>query len=441
MACHLLPATLLAATMSGKDAALAQQGASLDDTLLKNFPVVIPDNVKFHQAKVALQAKRTVIKIRAENQTYSSANNQQIRIKFPNNALYDTRYGYFTCNLTVTATGGTYVRLANGAFSAFDRLHNIFGSSEIEDIRNYNELQNIVWNATVLPDVTGSIGVPNMGFGTQLQRNGYAAGHNFVIPLYSGVLNTELLPVHNVNAGLIIELFLANAVNCVETDGTNPVVVADNIIFYVERMDMDSAYTAFIKNWVATYGLQIGFVSWERYVNSLNTGTQQNITINNRASSVDGFYNIFVNSAQIANTTINDKFVNWTNPGLIQYNMLINGSIYPDEPIDTLTNNAAQAYCIYLRWLNKQRLDGAIDLQVPIPAQFFNVNQFLFIMDMNPYPGQNLIVPFSTLGNNATIILNLTFAAPIAANLQLNTWVRYYKQIAIYGNGMVNVIQ
>lgn len=441
MTCHLLG---LVGIMANAD--LESRGASLNDTILAKFPMVVPDAVKFPQSKKILRARRTPIKIRAENQTYSSNNNKQIRILFPNNALYDLRCGYLTCDITVTTTGGTYRRLAQGSFSAFERLHILFGSAEIEDLRDYNRLQNIIWNTTVLPEVTSAIGI-NMGFGTQGQRNVWATGQNLVVPLHSGVLNSCLWPTHAMNGGMIIELYIADPTTCVETDGTVPIITISNLILHVERLELDQNYMSFVKSFIQSYGLQIGFPSYERYVNSMNTGSQQNLTINNRNSSVDGFYNIFVNSSEISNTTVNDKFILWTNSiNLTQYNMLINGMIFPDEPVDALTNNSQEPYQIYCRNAGKWKLNGQISMWPAIPAQFFPDDQFIFIMDMEPFPemaleGNNLITPFTTLGNNATIILNLTFGGVIAANYQTDTWVRFFKQVSIYKNGSVNVLQ
>ncbi len=440
MSCHLLA---LASIMSEAD--LKSRGASLNETVLAKFPMVVPDSVKFPQSKKILQAKRTAVKIRAENQTYASNNNRQMRILFPNNALYDLRSGYVTCDMTITTTGGTYRRLHYGSFSALERLHILFGSAEIEDQRDYNRLQSIVWMSSVLPEITSSMGI-NMGFGTQGQRNVWATGQNMVIPLYSGVLNSCLWPTHAINGGMIIELYIADPTTCVETDGTVPIITISNLMLHVERLELDPAYMGFVKSWIGAHGLQIGYPCYERYVNALSTGSQQNVTINNKNSSVDGFYNIFVNSATISNTTVFDKFINWTNPGLTQYNMLVNGTIYPDEPIDAVTNNSQECYQIYCRSMGKWKLNGQVSQWPAIPAQYFPQNQFLFIIDMEPFPemvvdGDSLITPFTTIGNSGTIILNLTFSGVIAANLQVDTWVRYFKQVAIYGNGSVRVLQ
>lgn len=431
---------------------LQTRGASLDDTLLSNFKVVIPEAIRFRQSKSALAAKRVPVKIRAENQTYSSNNNRQIRIMFPNNTLYDTRYGFLTFDLSITTTGGTYKRMANGIFSAFDRLHIIYNSTEVDDLRDYNRIQNVIWYSSIDPDVTANIAqMPingtsgGMGLGTQAERNVVGSGTtSYACPLYSGILNTELLPVQDISGGMIIELYIGDPTSYVETDGTNPQVTISNVLFYVERLELDSDYMSFIKGYIATNGLQMGFCTFERYINSLTTGAQQNLTINNKNSSVDSFYNLFLNSATISTTTVNDKFQIWTNPGLTQYNMLVNGTIYPDEPIDTLTNGAYQAFQIYCRNQGKWALNVMIPLKPPIPFQFFNSDSFLFIVDMQPYPedaSQGLINPFTTLGNNATIILKLVFAGVIAANLQCDTWVRFFRQVAIRRNGSVQVLQ
>lgn len=448
MSCHFLPALLV---MSGGNAALKSNGASLNETALSEFNVVIPDSVKFSQSKQALAAKRTAVKVRAENQSYASNNNRQIRILAPNNALYDTRYGYLTFDLALARTGGTYGRLANGVFSVFDRLYLTFGSAVVEDLRDYNRVQNYIWFSTQRAAVTASIGM-SMGFGTQAERN--AAGlitKSYAMPIYSGILNTELLPFQSVNGGLIIDLYIGDTSTFVETDGTLPIVTISNVLLHIERLELELSYLQFVQNYISKNGLQFGFCSYERYVNALTTGSQQTLNINCRASSVDGFFNLFVDSSTISSLATNDKFTNWTNIGLTQYNVLINGSIYPDEPIDCLTNQAFEAWQIYARNQQKFQLNELIPLETAIPWSTFSVipvagtnNQFTFILDMQPYPEDahvGLINPFTTLGNNATINLKLQFSGVIAANLQCDTWVRYFKQVDIYRNGQVRVMQ
>src|SRR3990167_7455573 len=441
MLCHILsPTTIL---MS-----LSQYGSSLADTQFAGFAEVIPETVKFSQTKKALAARRIPVKIRAEQTSYSSTNNNRMRILMPNSALYDTRYGYVTFNAIAAATGGTYVRFAQGIHSIINRTRILAAATEVEDLRDCNRIQTIVMQSTVptltLTNVGTMAAIPGtngaMGFGTQLQRNAVAAGADYCLPLFSHFLNTELMPFKFINAGITLELYIEDPTTCVETDGTAPTITISNLEFHVERLELQRDYEEFIAGYISTYGLELGFHTWERFVNTLPGGTQQQLTINSRSSSINGMLNIFVDSSQINTTTVNDKFLNWARQNLIQYNTLLNGSIFPDEPIDAVTNGAWEVFQIYCRWAKRWMLNAQMDVAPALEFQFFTADSFLFILDLEAYPEyDNLINPFTSLNNNSNISLRLQFSAPTAANLECDTWVESFRRVCIYRDGKVSV--
>ena len=441
MSCHLVGLALMS------NLALQSQGVSLDATLLNKFSVVIPKSIKFQQSKAALACRRSPQKLRAENTTYASNNNRQIKIKFPNSALLDTRYGYLSFDCAIAVTGGTYRRLAYGAYTPFDRLNLKVATADVEDIDNYNRCQSLLYETELIADITASFGssstIGGMGWGTTTERNALGLlTTSYCIPLYSGVLNTELMPFQNVRNGMELSLFIGDPTTFVETDGTNPIVTISNVVFHVERLDLDEKYLQFISNYVAANGLQMGFHSLQRYSNTLGTGLQQSILLNSRQSSVSGFFNVFVDSTSLNTTTTNDKFITWLPQNLIRYSMISNGRIYPDEEIDCVTNGGFEAYQIYCRYLCKWKLNGMIPEKLPIPFDYFRVDRFIFILDLEAYPEEEgLINPFTTLNNAASTVIKLTFTGSVAANLQLDTWVKYFQQVTIYGDGSARVIQ
>lgn len=427
---------------------MSNTGSSLVNTDFANFSYEVPRSLKFTSTKQGLSARRIPVKIRSEQQSYASNNNKLIRIILPNNALYDTRKGYLTFDLTLTTTGGTYKRLHTGVFSAFNRMRVMAGSTEIEDLRDYNRIYSALWEMVNPSLVTSNIGTELMGFGTQAQRNALgAAATSYCCPLYSGVFNTELLPFENINTGIVLELYIEDGSMCVETDGTNPIIAVSNINFHIERLELDESYRMFIKNYVSSNGLQIGFRSWERYINALTTGSQHNITINAKNSSMNGMLNFLVNSQELNDTSINDRFLNWTpSPDVgkdwTTSSLQINGKTFPDEPIDCLNVRRVEPYQMYCRWVMKWSLNGFLPLAPPITNESFNDNRFVQIDDLEAYPEEpDLINPFTTLGNNATLIKKIQFSGTIPADFQLDTWVESFRVVAIKPDGRVVVIQ
>jgi hypothetical protein len=424
---------------------LKAMGASLQDSEFNQFSVFIPETLKFKVPKKGLAARRTPVKFPSEQPTYSTANNRLIRIPFPNDALYDTRNGYLTFNVAITNATGTYVRVHQGIFSLFDRFRIIVSGTEVEDLRDYNRLYSFLWEALNPGQVTSNIGVTVMGFGTQLERNALsaAASTDYACPLFSGVLNTELLPFDSLASGMILELFLEDATQCLESDSpTTPVITISNIKFHVERLDLQEDYRQYIKGYVRSNGLMLGFQTWERYINPLTTGFIQNVVITHRSSSVNGLIHFLVDSSIFASMANNDKFLNWLPLSLATCSTMINGRPFPEEPIDCVTTQRIECFQMYCRWVMKWKLSGFLQIAPSINCAAFQVNRFMLIDDFEPYPEVlDIINPFGTLGNSTSIIKKLNFSLAVPANYQLDTWVEYYRQIRIFSDGSIKVMQ
>lgn len=426
---------------------LKTTGASLVDTGFENSQVIVPNSLKFTKSRAGLGARRIPIKIRAEQQSYGSSNNNLVRIILPNNNLYDTRNGYLTFDVTLNTTGGTYKRVHTGIFSLFNRFRMVAGSTEIEDIKDYNRIYSALWQMINPAEVTTAIGDQLMGFGTTAQRNALGATTtSYACPIFSGVLNTELLPFDNINSGMFIDFYLERAEACLETDGTAPSFTISNIILCIERLELEQSYRDFIKSYIRKNGLEIGFHTWERYISALTTGATQNLTINHKSSSMNGMLNFLVDSSTLNSPTTNDRFLTWPSDiggsNLTETSLFINGSIFPDEPIDCLTARKVQPYQMYCRWIMKWKLNGFLQIAPPITNAAFITDKFVQIDDLEAYPEEfDLINPFSTLGNNATLIKKLRFSGVVLANWQLDSWVEYFRRISISTDGTVLVQQ
>lgn len=406
---------------------------------------VIPESLKFGKVAKTIAARRVPVKIRAEQQSYSSDKNKLIRIPLPDGALYDTRLGYLTFNALVTKTGGTYVRFASGIFSIFNRIRVLAGSTEIEDIRDYNRISAILFELFSPILSTGNVGVTSMGFGTQAQRNtlgASATGTDYACPLFSGVFGTELLPLDNIQNDIFLEMYIEDPTVCVETDGTLPIITISSVLFHIERLELQDDYRRFIASTVRTNGLTLGWHAWERFSQTLAPGTNQNVTISAKNSSLSVMLNIFLDSSTINSTTTNDKFLTWQRQNLTSSQLFINGRVFPDEPVDTLTCSAWECYQTYLEWITKWRLNGIIPIAPPINAVAFFSDRFFQLDDLEPFPElDDVINPFNTIGNNINLIKKYTFSAATPANYQLDTWVQSFRQIYISPDGSVRVNQ
>lgn len=90
----------------------------------------------------------------------------------------------------------------------------------------------------------------------------------------------------------------------------------------------------------------------------------------------------------------------------------------------------------------KWKLNGFLPIAPPISSDAFNVNRFVQIDDLEPYPEEgDLINPFSTIMNSTVLQKKQVFNNTIASGWQQDSYVEYYKLINIGVDNSVSVLQ
>lgn len=426
---------------------LSTEGATLSGTSFENKETVIPESLKFQTTKSGIPTRRVPVKFQTEESRYATNSNRKIRVRIPNNAMYNFDACYATMDVTVTATpNGDPVAICQFIASIFNRLRIQWNAVEVEDVRDYNRIYNIIWKMLNVQMVTAAYGT-SMGFGTLVQRQALSAvTTTYTVPIFSGLFSKGMLPMHVVPCGLMLELYLEDPQSVLETTpaaiaaGYVPVITVDHFEFHCERIELDDAYHTFIRNYVQANGLKLGFFAYERYINVIGNGTTFNPLINQRSSSLNSVINIFVQNLDIFNMAVVDRFINFPKLTLNTYNVLNNGRIFPDEPIIVNSTFANECWQIYCRYINKWKISGILPMHQPISSAEFNTFSFIFLADFEAYPDRpDLINPFTTLGNNAVLQEKLQFAAPVPNGYELNSWAEYFWQVNIRPKGLIEV--
>lgn len=417
----------------------------LDDTGFANIGSEIPADLKVGKIKSAIGAKRIPIHIRADQTQYDTNTNRLIRIALPTGSNFDMRKAHLTFTLALAKTGGSYIRVHQHIFSIFNRLRVLYGSVAIEDNRDYNRRCHIVNQAENNRQAEWQTQGLSMGFGTQAQRNawGAATSTDYVCQLFSGIINTEFLPFENFKKTFYLELYLEDPTVCLETDGTNPVITISNIMFNIEHLELQKNFRESLASLVATKGLVIGWHNYERNTQALTTGQNQTINITQKHSSINGFMNIFVNSAAINDMTQNDRMLTWPSLSLSLAQLFINNKTFPDEPIDCVFSNSSFVYDDYLKWIDSKHTNYLLKMPVPISQyEFVNSSKFLQIDNFEAFPGaDDLINPMNNIDSTVNIQKRLTFPGSIASNYQYDTYIKYFTVVQLFTDGTVKEIQ
>ncbi len=407
-------------------------GASVQPSWLSSMPTVTPESMIINHPVKNPSILRSNKRLQAQETRYATNGNNIITYDFPNSKPIDFRKGYLMFDLVITTTGGTYKRLAQGAWCFINKIRIIFGSME-DEIQYYNRLYSFLWNRGVDADVQATIGMDLLGVGTQAQRNAFGAsatGTSYVVPFYHGMFRQGIIPMNALSTGtngqlLRVEFTMDNPLNFVETDGLNPQVFLNNLRWhYTEISSPDLAFEREMIRLVQSGSYKIGYETWSVYQNPVITSAPD-LIIQWKGSALNEIVSIFVDGNSLANTLVNDKFTTWRKnlpnpPGpdvlLLSYQHCVNEVWMPVEAVDC-TGNAYRAYMEYLEDMGLWSLDGFVLFAAPIELDTFNLDQFMITLNLRSVPtcitdNSEHFNNISTSTSTSNTLLRLQFGAP-----------------------------
>jgi hypothetical protein len=393
------------------------------------LPTVIPECLKFRVPRQGPIGARKEFKLPPENTSYSTSSNNTVRFFFTNSDIIDFSRGGIAFDVTINAPGATYARLAQGVWSIFNRIRLSTGQ-ELEDIREYNRLHSLLFESTREPDV-GSVLGSVYGYGTQAQRNAWGATptKDYMMPLLCGLFLSGPLPMEIFTKRLQLELYLDNPRNFVETDAPGDIsVTLTNIYFHYEVLQLsEPTRTSFISQ--AMSGAKYPYKSFVYYTQNL-TGARGDIAIPHASTAIDAFINFMVNSDNVSNPLVNDKYLTWNNNGCTEHTLRVNNEFFPIEPCIALDD--PQSYLMYLRWIEKWKIGGTYNNPPTISFEDYNNNRFLIVYQLETYPGESLVNQMSTQNSGNNVFLRLILSAP-PVNQSLITFVQVSRTIDLVG--------
>jgi len=401
---------------------------------LERAPVVIPDALKLRVPRTAPAATRKEMKFPTESSVYSNVSNNIVRFNFQNTDIIDFSRGGIAFDLTLTAPGATYCRVSQGVWSIFERVRLVHGAEELEDIRENNRLQSLLFEVMREPDVGAVLG-HCYGYGTQAQRNAWGAtpAKDYMMPIICGLFLSGPIPTEVFKKKLILELYLANWQNCLETDAPGPVTITlTNCYFHYEVLQIpEPLRSTFVSNAMA--GGSYPYKSFAYYNQAMVPANQNDLAIPHSSANIDCFINFMINTNDISNPAVNDKFLTWNKNTCTEHTLRINNEFFPIEPAQAQSD--PQSYLMFLRWIDKWRIGGIFQNPPTISFDNYNADRFLIIYQMESFPREGLVNQLSTAnsGNNTFLRVRFT-AAPV--NQSLITFVQVSKTIDLVGTNL-----
>jgi hypothetical protein len=372
--------------------------------------------------------------------------NTLFKIRLPSNGTYDFRESMLKFDLRMTKTGGTYIRLVNGAWNVLNRFRHLQGGNCVEERQDWNETYNLKWLARQQPDVVSNI-TSLLGIGTTTQRNTWGATtRSYAMPVDVGFLNAGILPFGEVDPGHCglagahdLEFYLNLPAHCVETDGTDVKIYISNIRWHVEKIE-GLEWERQLCNFFRSGSASISYKMVDKYQSPLQTITQT-VPISHRSRYVDSIVGTVVNLNDLqdmASTTLNRHW-NYPKSNMISYQFKdapLRGanSIYPAEIVDT-TGDAERAYLFYMQWVRSWKSSGFSQDAPVLTSTNFNgtaadEGKFLIVGDFRSNrpvdESHNHIVNLQSADNLYNDIkLDVRFSSAPASGLAINFFIFY----------------
>lgn len=151
----------------------------------------VPFNRRYYFPEEANHAKKSIIKMQPRNQNVATPNgNNEIRIDLPTDGFLDPRKTLleFDVTLTYTPVANDYsiIRFQNGIQSIFEKFRLPYGSTNLEEINQYNKLARLITTHTG----TGQTG----GMDQMSIADGVAGAAWGSTGTYSNSTNTQVHP-------------------------------------------------------------------------------------------------------------------------------------------------------------------------------------------------------------------------------------------------------
>jgi len=395
-----------------------------------NAEFVVPSSFKWIKPKYGPIGSRKEFRLPPVSSSYSTNSDKIVRFFFNNDGLIDFRRGYISFVVTINVTGGTYQRLSQGVWSIFNRVR-LTSGPELEDIREYNLLHSLLFEMLHDDEVQDTIGPSVYGVSTQADRNAFGTEpKQYAMPLMAGLFLAGIVPLGALDERLQLEMYIDDPLRFVETDGTNPIVTLTNIYFHYEVMAMTDNYASQIKTMAVGSGMCFPFRAFTNYTQPV-LSTQQDLVIPHKSSGIDNIIHVMRNSNVLTTTTINDKFINYVNPLVQQFQLRINNEYYPLEPVFVYQYDP-QAYVSYLRWANMWRLGGVYVNAPTIDFYTFNTVRFMICNNLETHPNEGLINPLSTVQGSSNLYLRLQLGTgQPAVPTRIDSFVQHYRYIEL----------
>ena len=402
-----------------------------DTSFKRMFPTAAPKDLVYNDILMAPAGSRQWMETLADNGTQFQPVNQKFTVTLRSRNILDFSQAFLNFEASCVSSDSTPVFFTQGNWNMFSRIRVLCGSIVLMDQIEKNVFESFNYAFCRASNYDSTIGYGIQGIGSIAQRQGWATGRTYVMPLNIPLLTSEEIIMAN-NQGLVIEFYLAPATACVCFDATTSPTATLNYTITNPRIRchevkyQDDLQRALVSLSPVIYPY-VNYKSFSTQIVAGSSTFQYSIPI-----KVQGLIRMIAfmrPSASINNPAVTDALTtSFPYNNSTQYQLRVDNDYFPPQPISSGgTSGPEQAYLECLACMDKAelaRLDVHRDQNNGshvwknwdrfIPnIDDFTSNRFAICLDLKSTTDNdpNYVPLFDVTPGNVQLILNLNFAS------------------------------
>lgn len=415
----------------------------------------IPSEYRLQIPKFGYRIAKRKIRRAVDTNVPINPNNSEIRWKVPSSSVItlDFREGctLVTCSCDVDAPYSA--RFSNFLWNMFARFRLEQHGQYVEDRQFFNWQETFYWWTQALENQFQTVGEGLYGYGSQINRNAKAAGHEYCLPIPTDVLTKSVMPWFQLlkaaggsyTSATLPDVYLiwnvAAPQEFIEAYGGGGAVTG--LTWEITKMEVDyqeitveSGNTGnFLSYWHSDES-PIPRIYWLAIMTNiypLTTGTEQIVQLDTRVKALQHILFTVRQSSTVNSPTTYDKFENWLGPDsgsfpLLEYQWSLNNNDWPDRPVSLADPGNVQTYKLFLELFGNYHSRGIHQDVTAIDAVMHSTDKFVGAFNANMYPfSQKMIGPVSTERSSKYVSLRLKFTVAPPAGLELVVHTQYWR--------------
>lgn len=400
------------------------------DTAFKSmFPTAAPKDLVYNDILMAPAGSRQWAETLADNGTQFQPVNQKFTVTLRSRSILDFQQAYLNFEASCVASDASPVFFQNGIWNVISRIRVLIGSYVLMDQIEKNVFESFNYAFCRASNYDSTIAYSIQGVGSIAQRQGWATGKTYAIPLNIPLLTSEeFIMAHN--QGVTVEFYLAPATAAVCFDATtlpsatlNYTIVNPRIRCHEVRYQ-DDLQRAIVGLSPVIYP----YINYKQFSTQIVAGSstfQYSIPI--KVQSLIRMIAFMRPSADVNNPAVTDSLTtDFAYNDCLQYQLRVDNDFFPPQPISAGgTAGPEQAYLEALACMDKAelaRLDAHRDQNNGthvwknwdrfIPnIDDFTSNRFAICLDLKSTTDNdpNYIPRFDVTPGNVQLILNINF--------------------------------